>query len=380
MKSIWVLSLVLLLTACGDERLYSTICEAPCYSGPHNTLGVGTCKAGRPKCDENHKLIACENETLPKTRTCTTTEDVSCDYFKSLPTDKGLNESCGVNMPNSPCHPGTLQCINHQLICKDQGLPEPESCSPIGYDHNCDGIPNNIKPTVCYDGNPMDLIVPNTTCKAGITECSMGQEICYGEIYPMNDGRNIDIIVIANSDNDFANTFIPLKTSLISFAQINNSSYFKYGFIEFPGTATIADHLYHLDLDMSPAQVFTSTLPHLITGIGNNNGSEYPYDALYAVATDSIGLHLRNDSKKFVILFVDDNDCGTTCFPGNKDLMSVLIALQQTNISVIVFADPNYWNDWVEIVTKTHGGLYDINQKPDQILELLIMMFGTQCI
>lgn len=54
--------------------------EEPCYNGPADTLGVGTCIAGIATCnDRGTALGPCVGEVLPAAEPCGSSADENCD-------------------------------------------------------------------------------------------------------------------------------------------------------------------------------------------------------------------------------------------------------------------------------------------------------------
>lgn len=123
-----------------------------CYSGPFGTDGVGDCKAGTKTCNaEGTGFGPCTGEVVPQDETCLTPGDEDCDG--------NFNEEGA----GCVCVPGALKlcysgpdgtagvgaCIEGVQTCDVDGLgygpcmgevtPQPEDCSTIGVDEDCDG-------------------------------------------------------------------------------------------------------------------------------------------------------------------------------------------------------------------------------------------------
>lgn len=353
-----VLSLsFIMLLGCGEDNLSKIDCGGVCYTGKPGTVNVGTCKFGKAICDEHHNYVKCDGEVTPKTRTCTITEDVSCDNFKSPITDHKVDDVCGTQVYNSPCHYGVTHCIDHQVVCIGDGKPQQEQCSPDGYDFNCDGIPNNID-KLCYDGDPNDLSRPNTKCKAGSIQCYNGQEQCVGEITPSPTLADVDIILLMNGTGVFSTSYVNyIKNVFNTFAQLNNTTHFRYAIVRYPGNNINLFYPFQLDMDFDTSINFERTLMNDFTDeVGD---PEYPFDAFTAIGNNTLGLHFTDNSKKYIIYFGDDNDCPfigfNECIPGNKTMTDAISALTSQQIELLVYVTYFYVQDYDYLIMATHG-------------------------
>jgi hypothetical protein len=122
--------------------------EAPCYTGPEGTLGVGPCKAGVATCNATGIGYGpCVGEVTPKFEVCSTPEDEDCS---GQPNDGCVCEP----FSEEPCYtgpPGTLDvgtCHAGYHVCKYTGkdygsciseiTPGVENCASAA-DEDCDG-------------------------------------------------------------------------------------------------------------------------------------------------------------------------------------------------------------------------------------------------
>ncbi|MBK8258963.1 MAG: hypothetical protein IPK82_40675 [Polyangiaceae bacterium] len=178
----------------------------PCYSGPADTMGVGTCSGGQQFCKVDATGFGpCEGEILPESETCLTIEDDDCDGQIN---EEGDGCVC-VPGTTAPCYSGpdgTLGvgiCSGGAAFCNFSGtaygpcsgevLPQLETCF-TAEDDDCDGqinedgagcvcTPGSMVP--CYSGPPGTLGVG--ACQPGNAQCNVlgtGIGACFGETLP----------------------------------------------------------------------------------------------------------------------------------------------------------------------------------------------------
>lgn len=172
----------------------------PCYDGPPNTEGVGTCQGGTKKCLVDGSAYGqCMGEVTPAAMD-------DCNAMKDANCDNKLDCAC---TPNSTmaCYDGPAKtenvgtCKGGQATCNAQGTgygacqgevtPAAVDDCNTPLDENCDGVvndlctcsPNTTQP--CYDGPPNTKGVGN--CIGGTQTCNLtgtSWGACVGEIVP----------------------------------------------------------------------------------------------------------------------------------------------------------------------------------------------------
>ena len=170
--------------------------EQECYTGPASTKGVGTCKAGKQKC-ENGKWGPCDGQILPEPKeVCHNGEDNNCngksDSEDGCPAcEEKQTRSCYTGPKpttgTGACRPGTQTCTNKAWgKCEGQTLPKEEDCN--GIDDNCDGkIDNDIKiKKACA--------ISYGVCASGSQTCSKGKWVAckatdYGKDYEKKESK-----------------------------------------------------------------------------------------------------------------------------------------------------------------------------------------------
>lgn len=182
--AILVLTGLCSLLGCGEH--VKLVCGGECYSGPTGTRGVGICAAGEYVCSAT---VAgggtCVGEVLPAEEVCNAVDD-DCDgvidNVRSLPDVSPCAELFGL------CHSQRAAvCVDGAWVCPFR--PKTETCNFL--DDDCDGIVDNISPTLCYSAQDISVSV-RYPCRPGIVRCSTRLEgaartICAGEVTPKPD-------------------------------------------------------------------------------------------------------------------------------------------------------------------------------------------------
>src|SRR5690554_1000636 len=165
----------------GEEFLRE---DQPCYTGPIETLGVGSCRAGLRDCQADGQWATCSGEVTPQAEICGDGIDNDCDGI--------VDNGCEY------CPPGVVDCDAYQdglieLPCPDGGarnacggcgeVSEVEICGD-GIDNNCngrvdEGCPCTASSQPCYIGPPD---------AAGVGACEMGVQRCAGEFWGVCEG------------------------------------------------------------------------------------------------------------------------------------------------------------------------------------------------
>jgi len=154
----------------------------PCYSGPPETMDVGTCVSGTRTCTGG-VWGPCIGEILPQAEEC----DGADNDCNGIPDDGDPgNGPCNTGQPGV-CAEGTYQCIDGNLVCEPNEEPTAEVCD--GLDNDCDGIVDNG-----FDVGQPCIVGEGACARVGImicktdgtgTECSVDPgtptaEICDG--------------------------------------------------------------------------------------------------------------------------------------------------------------------------------------------------------
>ncbi len=148
-----------------------------CYSGPSGTQGVGLCKPGSQTCT-NGQWGACNGAVLPKTEVCNNQDD-DCDGVK----DNGnpeAGQTCTTGQ-SGVCSAGLTACQNGVKVCMGIVSPSNEVCD--GKDNNCNGQTDEGNPgsgLVCSSGLP-------GPCGPGTTQCQNGGITCKQNVQPTTE-------------------------------------------------------------------------------------------------------------------------------------------------------------------------------------------------
>ena len=116
-----------------------------CYTGPEGTVNIGICMAGLKFCYEDDRFGECEDQVLPEPETCS---------------NMGVDDDCDEQVDNVPhigtecntgeagvCNPGELRCISDEpeLVCVRVTEPQPETCANPDEDDDCNGIEDDVE-------------------------------------------------------------------------------------------------------------------------------------------------------------------------------------------------------------------------------------------
>lgn len=179
-----------------------------CYTGTEDTLGVGACRHGFHRCDDDgFGFGPCEEETLPGDEDCSNPEDEDCDGTANeaevCACSAGQQEACysgpdGTEGVGS-CVAGVRTCVPEGGAfgpCEGEVLPEEENCS-TPEDDDCDGDSNEPEtPCECDPGDTRSCYSgPSSTlgegmCATGTQECvasGFGYGACEGDVTPTTE-------------------------------------------------------------------------------------------------------------------------------------------------------------------------------------------------
>ena len=136
-----------------DGRTDEQVSQA-CYGGPAGTAGVGTCRSGTQACAAG-VFGACNGEVRPTVETCDNT-DQDCDSR----TDEAISRSCYSGPAGTAgvgtCRSGTQACAAGAFgACNGQVVPVAEFCDAL--DNDCDGTPDDLRPSFVEARYPADL-------------------------------------------------------------------------------------------------------------------------------------------------------------------------------------------------------------------------------
>lgn len=188
----------------GTSPRHTSLGSIPCYSGPPGTDTTGNCKKGFQLCDNGKPVGRCLNERTPLQETCLTIFDDDCDGDVN---EEGPGCVCAPGSVGA-CYPGIEEwigngaCLAGTQLCNPTGtafgmctgfvLPQPEMCSTITQDDDCDGQFNEEGPDctcgdgavsnaeTCDDKNQVDNDICTNACK--LPQCGDGKvgptELC----------------------------------------------------------------------------------------------------------------------------------------------------------------------------------------------------------
>jgi hypothetical protein len=359
----------ILLCACDSiELLTYDECTRPCYTGPENTLGVGTCRAGTPVCDDTGHRIDCIDQVTPEPEFCGETDDKNCDgVIGTHLADEWLGTSCGIGV--GICFNGHYACVAGQQVCRNAGQPRDEECNNI--DDDCNGVVDDIVPALCYDGNYNDLLWPISECKAGVTICVGGRRVCAGQQLPQLEICGIardfncngvagdaassstvaaDIVVVLDRSGSMVWIDDRVRAALVQFALQRNAPGVRYALINAPGSV-INEHP-ELVFSWGDAQSFVRFIQLHAMLFG---GAEYSWDAFVGVGNDDYGLGYREQSIRIVLWFGDE--VGDSGVSPRRTEMDAARALQSAGFRFYGFVNWEFKSDFDDIAALTGGSV-----------------------
>lgn len=355
-----ILCLCLVLWACEAGPLGSTRCSDPCYSGPHNTAGVGACAAGRPVCEDG-VFQRCDGEVLPTREQCDGVDN-DCD---GVVDDNTLEagQACGPALGECARHRGMTVCRSGLIECTGAAQPMPETCD--GLDNDCNGIADDIIPTFCPVSNFQTYITP--PCSPGVQVCVNGENRCYGQHGPetevCRDGIDndcngliddadpglVDVAVIidiscsmgdaANLDGTGPSKLEAVKTALwrAGTDPALLSRDIRFWLYALPGPTP---GVQYAEPDAACQGCTLSELaPATVNLAISGNGLEPSYDILYDLISGRAPLPWRSGSDRVMLLFTDEK--GQTS------------GLQHTAWDVVTARQQSGRQDWITVVTDT---------------------------
>ena len=140
-----------------------------CYTGPFDTIGIGSCIVGQQECNSQGVWGPCNGEKIPTPETCNNIDDDcngNVDEF-----NPGGGGWCDTTL-QGVCQDGTLMCTGGALSCLQNYGQSAEICD--GLDNDCVNGPD--------DGNPQGGAYCTTgllgICQSGATACEFGTLVC----------------------------------------------------------------------------------------------------------------------------------------------------------------------------------------------------------
>jgi hypothetical protein len=174
--------------------------QKDCYSGPHETAGVGNCKWGKMTCINGEYWSACVGEVLPQQPKCGNGNDYNCN---GIPDNNEL-WAVGANACGTCGDPPTEVCNGVDDNCNgliDEGVlqacgrcpNEPPPCYEENWDNpgQCKVIPAPVGQS-CDDGIASKACGESTSCVTLGTAQSMQIRYLWVSIWNHNEVAKID--------------------------------------------------------------------------------------------------------------------------------------------------------------------------------------------
>lgn len=315
---------------CSQDSLHR-FCPHECYAvdGVSNftgfvdpeTKGVGLCRPGVPKCDENFNIVECIGEVLPTDEVCDN-QDNNCDgwvdnsweeYPLVAPYD---NDVCS-NLGECGKHRGV--CISGEYVCPY--IPQAEVCDNL--DNDCNGRIDDVPAAgFCFDDEIWKAT--NGACRAGVLGCQYGREACIGQVLPSiercdqidNDCNGIvddtgdvlnsqyDIVFVIDTSGSMCTSINAVATALTEYVdQFQDNDSFKWAIV---GMSVDYGDLVQVIVDFTDI----ATIQDILANVGCYGAAdEASLDSLYEVCsyTNSLlGLSWRPTANAITFSFTDE--------------------------------------------------------------------------
>lgn len=318
------LLLLVCLVSCGEPTSISSVrCDAPCYTGPEYTLGVGVCRPGTPVC-EGDEFIACEGQVTPSLELCDTLDNDCDGIVDDDYTGDDLNIPCGSRV--GQCSKGETACVGGAIVCAGSKDPVEEKCDHLDWD--CDGDPYNVPPAgFCFSGPPDRAIVP--PCHPGLEVCRSGHWICENERppgrevctrpgdtpvdedcngliddnLPVDPGATFDVVFVVDLSGSMSGSLDTAKEIIIEMlsdlTRLGDTR-FRFGLIVMPGEV---DGEYTQVTNLLEPWEMKSQIHILTIGSG---GEEPSLDILFDISEGETRFNWRRGSIRAVMMLTDE--------------------------------------------------------------------------
>lgn len=370
-----------LFLGCDDGKLIRSLdplCYQSCYGGNPIYVNKGICTKGTWECDEDGKLTECRGWVPPELNDLCDGLDNDCDGYIDENNTVVCKTECGI---------GSKTCARGVWGTCSAPTPSVEICN--NKDDNCDGIIDNpeLMPVeFCYSGPPGSAT--QGPCHPGAKACISGQTVCKNEQLPdvetcdgidndcdgqIDDGlqdpnKMYDFVFVIDDSCSMMNTIGKIQQASANFAQkyANNNQY-RFAVEDITDVDWAKDGKVNVVSNFNDAAVTNSYLQTV--SISNGGSMEATWDSVYLTAdyiNNPLQLNWRAGSSRILILFTDES--GQTYSNPMITQLEAAQRAQSVGLIVYVFAIQMYYNDYINITSYSSGQLYDIDQ-PLNVIE-----------
>ncbi|MBI2449697.1 VWA domain-containing protein, partial [Candidatus Pacearchaeota archaeon] len=149
---------------------------------------------------------------------------------------------------NPPCHPGALQCINGNVYCNNEKLPEIETCD--GTDQNCDSIIDNTENAMNLK---YDIVFIIDTSGSMCNEIYAVSGACSAYAQQFDGNINYRFALVIMTDSFYP--YVRLIRNFSDFATVRNDLQQLNCFNSSPFEASLDSMLYVCDISTNSLQL-----------------------------------------------------------------------------------------------------------------------------
>jgi hypothetical protein len=412
--------ILLFLTACATDTLQPA-CPAQCWAVPdispgvfkenrdtsyfvrngQDKVGVGTCRAGVPTCDEDGQILSCEGEVLPSIEICDNLDN-DCDGFvdtvgSTYPLTRSKFNFDFDCHTLGICSSSTSICIEGTWTCQYPSTYEPDSeTSCDGLDNDCDGLVDEelFLGEYCFDDEFWKAT--NLPCHPGVVKCQNGRRVCENQRLPTEEvcldsidndcdglvdnsahmmNQKYDIVFDIDNSGSMCDKILATISAVSQYVDaLSNNSNFRFAIVNMSNIAS--PNYISLETDFADLSVLLQKLTQLLQGCPGFY-LEASIDSIELICSSDNVLNLswRSDSNKMIFVFTDEPPQTYSSPPTTHTAAS--IACVDNDIRVYVWSIIPFTFD--DIAAATNGQYFPLINNTDVLLNDMNSILAQYC-